>query len=136
MSKLWLVRSTAALAAADHPVLRHIDPMIMDARLGLKGAGFLAVALVSVGEGELPNMLWLVRYESPTEAQAAARRYQQALESPRGKLDADTIVDEPKGRYLAGSWTAGQESIQNLLPRLRTILPEEDSRPAPEYRAP
>ena len=124
MTKVWLVRRTAALTAVGHPVLRQIDPGVMDARLGLNGEVFLAVASVPVAKGERPNIIWLVRYETPADAQAAGQRYQQALQSARGALDANTITDEPKGRFLVGSWTADQESLQNLLPKFRTILPD------------
>jgi len=121
--KLWVVRSTAALVASHHPVLSQIDPAVMDARLGLKGEQILAVAAVQVGPGEPPNLVWLAQYRQPADAQAANDRYQKALGPDATGLDANTLVHEPKGAYLAGSWTADQESIQHQLTKLGTILP-------------
>jgi hypothetical protein len=123
-AKLWLARSTAALGMVEHPLFRQIDSMAMDRRLGLKGAELLAVALVRVAPDEPPNIVWLVHYETAADAQAAGQRYEEALESASGPLDANTIVDDPQGAFLIGSWTAGQESIQNLLRTLRSILPD------------
>lgn len=123
-AKLWVVRSTAALAAARQPVFGQVDPAVLDARLGLKGDALLAVAAVQQAPGEPSNLVWLAQYRQAAEAQSAWERYQQALVSAAVGLDANTIVaDKPQGPYLAGSWTADQESIQRLLPKLETILP-------------
>jgi hypothetical protein len=57
-------------------------------------------------------------------AERAHERYQQALTAPTMPLDKNTLVYASKGSLLAGTWTADQESVQNLLPRLQAILPE------------
>jgi hypothetical protein len=122
--KLWMVRSTAALAVAQNPVLNKLDPAVMDKRLGLKGGELLAVALVQVSADEPPNMIWLAHYERTADARAAADRYQQARKSVVSQLDENTILDDPKGPFLAGSWTADAESKQKLLPKLHANLPD------------
>jgi len=125
-AQLWVVRSTVALGAVSEQGLRQIDPAVMDTRLGLDGNAILSVAAVEVAMDEPYNLIWLVHYPDPAEANAAHKRYQQALRSPASDLDRNTIIDQPKGRFLAGSWTADQESIphQHLLEELREALPD------------
>ncbi len=123
-TKLWVARSLAALAQANQATLRGIDAESMDARLGLTGEAALSVATVPVADDEPDNLIWLVEYQDPAETATAHARYQQALATPESDLDRNTFTLEPKGVFLAGSWTADQESVQNLLPRLREALPE------------
>ena len=125
--QVWVVRSTAALATVRNEVLRKIDPATMDQRLGLTGEAMLSVAAVPVAEDEPPNLIWIVQYADPPAAAVAYQRYQQALVSPVGELDHNTLPYPPKGVFLAGSWTADQESIPNksLLPVLLKALPAQ-----------
>ncbi len=123
-SRLWLVRTTEALRETEEPVLRGLDAAAMDARLGLDGQAWLSVAAVQVSAEERPNVLWLAEYGDAAAAQAAYARYQKALEAPSNALDGNTMVDEPYGRRLAGSWTADQESLQNFLKSMRSMLAE------------
>jgi len=120
--KLWLVRRTAALKQIPVSTFRQLNAEVMDARLGLDGETFLSVAAIKVAPDEPDNLIWLL--ECPDEAAAAKvyERYQAALTTPVSRLDSDTILTEPIGHLLLGSWTAGQESIQNLLSQLKQAV--------------
>ncbi len=120
--RIWTARSTAVLALAGPDALPPMDGALMDARLGLDGRAMLTVARVQAVEGEHPNVLWVVEYPDADSASAAERRYRQALEAPAGPLDANTIIDAARGRFLAGSWAADQESLQHLLGVLAEAL--------------
>ena len=124
-TKIWLVRSVAALARSGEKTLQSIDASAMDVRLGLDGNATLSVAAVRVGADEPHNLVWLVHYEDAAQAAAARERYRRALATGEGQLDMNTIITDPKGLFLAGSWTASQESIQNQLPVLGEALPGE-----------
>lgn len=129
--KIWVVRSVSSLARARHPTLRKLADVGMDKRLRLDGQPLLSVARVPVaGENEPPNLIWLVEYPDAEWATAVYERYTAALSAVDNDIDARTILQNPQGVYLAGSWTAGQESLQNLLPRLREALPEPPERAA------
>lgn len=122
--QLWLVRATAALKYADNNVVRLLNPTMMDTRLGLDGNVLLSVAAVQVAEDERPNVIWLGQYPTAEAARAAHDRYLAALESPATALDRNTLPGAAKGNFFAGSWTADQESVQNLLKLLEQVLPE------------
>jgi|GEM_PF-794712 len=124
--KVWVVRRSSALTVTKNKILKQIRPRDMDRRLGLTGDTTLSVAAVPVAQDEPPNLIWIVKYVNATDATAAYNRYHQALRSPANRLDSMTILDQPKGRFLTGSWTADQESIpgKGLLPILRETLPE------------
>ncbi|UCD29655.1 MAG: hypothetical protein JSV03_04015 [Planctomycetota bacterium] len=123
-SKMWLVRSLRALSGVKNMTLKNIDAAQMDTRLGLKGNQTLSIATVKVADDEPDNIIWMVQYDDPSAAAAAYQRYRQALEWPTNDLDKDSIVYSAKGKFLIGSWTAGQESIQHLLEDLTKALPQ------------
>jgi hypothetical protein len=123
-ANLWVARNLAAMSAAANRTLREINPLLMNERLGLDGDAILSVAAVPVAKEEEPNVIWVAQYADPAAAQAAYQRYQRRLEKPEIELDRETLLVEPKGIFLAGSWTAGQESIQPVLTPLREMLPE------------
>jgi len=111
-SKMWVVRSLKALAHVDNAVLKSIDAVKMDARLALNGKAWLTIASINLADEERDNVIWLIEYQNKDTASAVYKRYQKVFQSPKSSLDLNTIVDSPKGRFLFGSWTADQESIQ------------------------
>lgn len=137
-TKMWLVRSANNFHLANQflesrsskatklciEALCKINAYEMDARLGLTGEVLLSVAAVPVGPDEPPNLIWLVQYPDASAAGAAYQRYRQTLASPANDLDANTIIHPPAGSALIGSWSADQESLQNILPQLRERLPD------------
>jgi len=123
-SKLWVFRDLAALAGIKNEILQKINVQKMNARLGLTGKEILSAASVKVADDEKNNLIWMVQYQNIDDATAAYKRYKSALESPGNPLDGNTIVYSPKGKFLIGSWTAGQESLQHLLDELNAVLPD------------
>ena len=127
-AKLWMVRDISALRFGPKPTFKLIHPPTMNERLGLDGDRFLSVAALDVEDEDRDNIIWLTEFEDAPSAGQAYERYQQALIEPQGSPDDHTLIETPKGPYLFGSWTADQESIQNILPRLRQVLPGEETR--------
>lgn len=125
-SRVWAVRRFRALAAADHPALRQVyaASIDMEQRLGLGDEVALTVASLPIADGELPRVIFLVDYPNRAAAEDAYGRYQSAMERLNTELDANTLLAPPKGRFLAGTWTAEQESIEPLLPTMLELLPE------------
>lgn len=123
-ARVWLVRSTSVLARLDVPVLGAIDPEVMDERLGLSGEPTLSIAAIHVAPDEPDNVIWLATYPDQAMAREAHDRYRRALEANDDAVDRQTIIYTPRDVHLIGSWTAGQESVQNLLPYLHAELAE------------
>jgi len=119
----WLVRKAVALQLPGAAELPAIDPERLDALLGLDGRAWLAVAAYEVGPAEPPNYVWIVRYPDAASAEQAFERYQAELDQPEDEVDRNTMLAGPRGRFVAGTWTADQESVQHLLPRLLPLLP-------------
>jgi hypothetical protein len=119
----WLVRRAVALKSPGAGELPPVDPAALDAALGLDGDVLLAIAGYEAAQGESPNYVWVARYGDSDGAMRAAERYQGLLDAPKNEVDRNTMVAGPQRQFLAGTWTADQESIQHLLPRLLAALP-------------
>lgn len=118
----WLVRSTRSLIGTAGAVTSTSDSI--DELLGLNRDTLMAVARYPGQAGGGPNRPWLVRYDGAEEARAAHRRYRAYLDRSTDPAAADTMLATPKGRYLIGTWSAEEESISRLLPRIRQRLPD------------
>jgi hypothetical protein len=137
--KVWMVRKTEALRHTALPALARVAAADLDEVLGLTGSEKLWIAAVgkratelessvtpASGPADTPStahLVWIVQYAGDGPARQAYQRYQQVLASPGTDLDRQTILREPRGPYLAGSWTAAAESADPLLPALMDILP-------------
>ena len=96
--------------------------------LGLGPETVMAVAAYDPGEGEKPNYVWIVEYPTGQEASAALGRYKSILRTikptPLVLMDMQRGADgKVSGRFLCGTWTADQESIMHVLPRIVEKLP-------------
>lgn len=127
--KAWMVRRTAALGTS----LEELKPIAtagLDETLGLTGREKLWIAAVErlpdtqiadtePGDHLHPkHLIWIVEYAAEDDARKAYTRYRQRLSTPVTDLDRDTRVHEPRGPYLAGTWTAGTEASAPILPGL------------------
>jgi len=135
--KVWMVRRTTALTNSPVPLLADVAAADLDEVLGLTGAEKLWIAALGqpspTTADNLPNtatslptwshVIWVVRYAEAADANQAFSRYQKKLASPRTGLDHRTIVREPVGTYLVGSWTADAEAAKPVLPALIDMLP-------------
>jgi hypothetical protein len=82
----------------------------------------MVIAAYRVRGAARPNLVWVVRYDSPDEARKAYDRYQGFLEKATDRQSASTMVLKPSGRYLLGTWTAEEESLGPVLPKLKSNL--------------
>ena len=137
--KVWMVRKTEALKHTALPALARVAAAGLDEVLGLTGSEKLWIAAVgkrttdpasSAAPASQPadtpattHLIWIVQYADDAPARQAYQRYQQRLGGPGTALDRQTVLREPRGPYLAGSWTGAAESADPLLPVLMDILP-------------
>lgn len=119
---VWFCRSTRALVMADAEApVRDSDRV--DRLLGLGESAGMVVMRVGRADLDRPDYVWAVRYADAGAAEAAAERFraalaEQRLSPQRAVTGAETLslIAEPVGPYLCGSFTAEQESEVHLLP--------------------
>lgn len=90
--------------------------------LGLGADTLMVVTAFDPGEGEPPNVVWLVRYPTTEQAKKAYGAYKSALRKIRSA--PQVLMQPPTGPYLCGTWTAAQESIMHILPEITARLPQ------------
>jgi hypothetical protein len=121
---LWLVRSASLLTKLDQPILHRLNAAELNNRLGLTGDAVLSVIAVSQKQDDPITLIWLVEYPDAGQARAAAERYKQATRAAGESTDKTTIVGNPTGRYLMGSWTGQQEVARDMVRSLEQALAE------------
>jgi hypothetical protein len=118
----WVVRSAVSLVGLESTrsltVPEHADDL-----LGLTPDSLLVVAAYATPASKSANTLWLVRYQSNAAARKAYQRYRKHIDQAVDAASAETMITEPKGRFLLGTWTAGAESVAHYLPRIHATLP-------------
>ncbi|HSW44270.1 MAG TPA: hypothetical protein VLM89_01730 [Phycisphaerae bacterium] len=148
--KVWMVRRTSTLNSTALPALTRIASAGLDDVLGLTGEPRLWIAALgesadpqtptaepAFSETLLPSsehLVWLIRYDDDAAARRAFERYQQHLLAGDADHRRRTILSEPRGPFLAGSWTATAEAAAPLLPTLLDMLPASTN--LPETRRP
>ena len=125
--RMWFVRGARSLSAPGAALLTPAGADAVDGVLRLKAARGMVAASYEASPGEPPNNIWLVEYESPSDASAAYESYRRALALPPDRGGSagrvpHTLMISPVGRFLAGSWSAEQESAMYLLPGMRSAL--------------
>jgi hypothetical protein len=91
--------------------------------LGLGPETLMAISQYDVPQGRRPDTVWLIRYPTPEAARDAQARYVRLLESDTSGHARSTSVLDPHGRFLAGTWSAEEESLIFVLPRVVQLLP-------------
>ncbi len=119
----WLVRGGISLTGTEARPWAAPDAVKVDRLLGLSRDTLMAVAEYPTAAAGKRNTLWLVQYDTPAAAREAFKRYRRYANDSKDADAAVTMVVEPKGPYLLGTWTAEEESIANLLPRILHVLP-------------
>jgi len=119
----WIVRSLRSLIGVAPRAVPVDEPGKIDRLLGLDGRVLLLVVPFRLEGEDVPNCVWLARYPSSQAAQQAYRRYQGYLQSSHDADAYRTLIKAPKGPVLIGTWSAEQESVQMLLPRIYEQLP-------------
>jgi len=122
--KRWLVRTLSGLRPAVFADPGGLDLAETSRLLGLGAETLMCIGAYDVPEGRRPNVVWIVQYDGPTSAAEAYARYSRRLEeAPAGSPWRSTSILPAHGRFLVGTWTAEEESIQYLLPRIIELLP-------------
>ncbi len=137
-TKIWMVRRTAALQLATED-LRRIARAGLDDVFGLTDKDLLWIAAIeqpadtrpaserTSGEPSPRNIIWIAEYAAPEKSRQAFDRYLRRLSRPTTDVDRQTQVQAPHGRYLIGTWTAGAEKANPVLPALLDMLPAADA---------
>ncbi len=119
----WLVRHLASLSpsALERAASPEVDTV--SRVLGLDGSAVMCIAAYDVPDARRSNVIWLVQYPDAESATSAHERYQQYLAGAAVRSARSTTMLEPRGRYLVGTWTAEEESLQYMMPRVAEMLP-------------
>jgi len=119
----WIVRGLASLAGPGAREIPVGDAATVGRLLGLDGEALMLIAAYRVPGDPSLNYVWVVQYSGVGQARRAYLRYSDYLQRSREPWAQVTLLRAPRGRYLCGSWTAEQESIAQVLPRLWASLP-------------
>lgn len=121
--RLWLVRHVGSIPP--HAIALQPQPNFDEVAraLGLGIDTLLCIASYNLPGARQPNTVWIAQYPTPAAARQAYQRTNAlALESPN-KAWQHTNVMQPRGIYLIGTWTAEEESMQNIMPKVASLLP-------------
>jgi len=118
----WFIRGWASLAGPGAAGLKFADSKSISDALGLDKDTQMVIGTYKVRGAVRPHVVWVVRYETPEEARKAYDRYQAYLDKATDRESGSTMLLRPTGRYLLGTWTAEEESIEPVLPKLRSNL--------------
>ncbi len=119
----WLVRdlrSISATALGLHPAP---DLTKVNGLLALGGETVMCIAAYDLPEARRPNIVWLIRYPSDQLANQAHQRYSDHLAKATQPAAVSTNLLSPHGPFLIGTWTAEEESLQYMMPRIKQLLP-------------
>lgn len=122
--KQWVVRHLASIELTALPVTPPPDIEAVSRSLGLGDQTLMCVAAYEVPKARRPNTVWLVQYPTAKAATEAFRRIDRLVKNPPSKAWANTMLMPPQGPFLIGTWTAEEESIQGIMPRIAQLLPE------------
>lgn len=119
----WLLRDLGGLPADLAEGLIRADLHTVNQLLGLQRDTLICIGTYEVPQARRPNTVWLVEYPNARRARAAYDRYVRFLETAGGTAWSSTSLLKPRGRFLVGTWTAEEESLQYMMPRIAALLP-------------
>jgi len=121
--RLWLVHHLAAIPPQAITINPRPNFEEVARALGLGPDTLICIASYNLPGARQPNTVWIAQYPNPAAARQAYQRTNAlALESPN-KAWQHTNVRQPRGTYLIGTWTAEEESMQNIMPKIASLLP-------------
>ncbi|MBN2561369.1 MAG: hypothetical protein JXQ75_10615 [Phycisphaerae bacterium] len=121
----WLVRSLLSLSPDAFDLARPPDLKKVNELLDLGNVAFMCIAAYEMPQARQPNVVWLVRYLSKDDAEAAYARYSAFISQAAGPATESTNLLRPHGPFLIGTWTAEEESLQYMMPRIKQLLPSQ-----------
>ncbi len=121
----WIVRHLTSLPPTAFPPGRTPDLGHLSRLLGLDGGTLVFVSAHRVPRTDAANVVWIVRYGAADHARQAHDRLNAFLGTEAGSSAAWQRVTAapPRGRFLVGTWTAEEESLRHLIPRVLELLP-------------
>lgn len=121
----WLVRHLGSLAPHMLPAAALPDTEKVSELLGLNRDTLMCIAAYDVPDAQGPNIVFVVRYPSESAANAAYLDYAAFLVNAVGPSWESTNLLKPRGTFLVGTWTAEEESLQYMMPRVERRLPRQ-----------
>jgi len=84
-----------------------------------------ALAVYTHDDWPAPDVVWLARYPSLGQSSAVAKHYRAIINRAKAsdRLNNNTLLKGPSGRFLLGTWTLEIESIPHLMNQIQTYLP-------------
>jgi len=121
--RLYLVRHLGALPSdplipLSVPELRTVSDL-----LGLGPETLMTVAIYRPPAARRANVVWLVRYPEAKFAEIGHSRYTKRLGQSVGRIWETTQLLPPQGRWVLGTWTIDEESLQHRLLEAADRLP-------------
>ncbi|HUN82046.1 MAG TPA: DUF6599 family protein [Phycisphaerae bacterium] len=121
--KLWLARHLSSIPPDAIELGYPLDLQKVSAVLGLGKDTLIAVASYDVPNGARPNTVWIVEYPSVKAAADAYARYNRLITKTDDPIAVSASILPEQGTYVVGTWTAEEESMQYLLPKISKALP-------------
>lgn len=119
----WLVRHLGSLPPLAFDYSHPPEPMKVSELLGLGEKTVMCIGRYHVPDGRGPNVVWVVQYPTNKAAYDAQVRYTRHLAGQKDPLSLSTNLLPPHGPYLIGTWTAEEEALQYMMPRIAKLLP-------------
>ena len=121
--KRWLVRRLSALPPDALGLSPSPDWQRIDDVLKLGNETLVAICQYEAPQARRPDTVWLISFPSVDAARDARARYARHLEQDDSRASESTSLLDPHGRFLVGTWTAEEESLLYILPRVMQLLP-------------
>jgi len=121
--RLWLARSVLSLPPEAVAIATPPDLDATARLLNLNSDAMIGVAAYSVPGARQPNTVWVVQYPTTEQAKQAYLKLNAQIASGGNPAWQNTNVMPPKGPYLVGTWTAEEESLQYMMPKIAALLP-------------
>jgi hypothetical protein len=119
----WLVRHLGSVTPSAIPVQPLPDYAEFSRLLKLGPQTLMGIACYEVPRARQPNTVWVVEFPTAAAANEAHGALSSALVSATSPAWLSCNVMPPKGRYLVGTWTAEEESLQKMMLRMSVLLP-------------
>lgn len=124
LQRRWLVRHLGSLPPKSMDLAFPLDVLKTSGLLGLDKTTQMCIAQYEVPEGKRSNLVWVVRYSTNKAAYDAHARYTRFLADHKDPAAQSTNLLPPHGSFLIGTWTAEEESLQYMMPRIGKLLPQ------------
>ncbi|HKQ47704.1 MAG TPA: DUF6599 family protein [Phycisphaerae bacterium] len=124
LQRKWLVRHLGSLPAKSFNLAFPLDVLKTSGLLGLDKSTQMCIAQYEVPQGMRSNVVWVVRYSSTKAAYDAHANYTRFITEKKEPAAQSTNLFPPHGPFLIGTWTAEEESLQYMMPRIGKLLPQ------------